>query len=152
MARQGVLRWRRGYCEHFLLTINFFNQNVKDLYQWWFKMVCRNGKIRMVPRRWRDVVSDPRFVHWHDDMTCDQKLDTNTLTSHQKLDTNTNTVLQLTRMSDLEIDRWYNAVIMLSSRMYLPLVFCKIEMINLKLWHMRFLKIPFIYSFGNWRR
>ena len=63
-------------------------------------------------------------------MTCHEKLDTNTLTSHQKLDTNTNTVLQLSRMSDLEID---NAVIMLSSRMYLPLVFCKIEIINLRL-------------------
>merc|ERR1712025_317332 len=34
---------------------------VIDLYRWWFKMVCSDGNMRIQPRRWREVVRDPRY-------------------------------------------------------------------------------------------
>ena len=33
----------------------------QDLHRWWFRMVCTNGRMRMKPTQWRDVVTDPRF-------------------------------------------------------------------------------------------
>ena len=34
---------------------------LQDLYRWWFRMVCSNGNMRIKPRRWGDVVRDPRY-------------------------------------------------------------------------------------------
>ena len=35
--------------------------SIQDLYRWWFRMVCSNGRMRLQARRWGEVVRDPRY-------------------------------------------------------------------------------------------
>lgn len=34
---------------------------VNDLYSWWFVTKCHDGKMKVVPRNWQAVVTDPRY-------------------------------------------------------------------------------------------
>ena len=45
----------------FTVDVMIMPRVTQDLYRWWFRMVCSDGNMRIKPRRWGDVVRDPRY-------------------------------------------------------------------------------------------